>query len=89
MSAAGFDPYHIETIQVLRAHFDKRPKELVCAHINEGIDDTESVLHEIWRTLTSRYGTNDGVFDSTRKKILNFRNTISPLKPPSATAIGR
>ena len=73
LSAAGFDIYPVDTIHALRVHTDKRPKELVSAYINAGIDDPASVLDEIWRTLVSRYGSNDVVASSVTRKLETFR----------------
>ena len=55
-SAAGYDPYPREIIRALRVHTDKRPKALVTAYINAGLENPADVLQEIWSEFKKRYG---------------------------------
>ena len=73
-SAAGFDPYPREIIRALRVHTDKRPKQLVTAYINAGLDDPASVLQEIWTEFRRRYGSNDIVASCITRKLDKIRN---------------
>ena len=72
LTAAGFDQFPRDTIHALRVHLEKRPRELVSAFINAGLDDPEGVLQEIWEELISRYGANDIVAASVLKMINQF-----------------
>ena len=73
-SAAGFDPYPREIIRALRVHTDKRPKQVVTAYINAGLDDPAGALKEIWDTLKERYGSNDIVASCITRKLDKLKN---------------
>ena len=73
LSAAGFEDYPADAIFVLISHTDKRPKDLITAYVNAGIDSPSETLAEIWENLIRKYGSNDIVACSIIKKLERFR----------------
>ena len=74
LSAAGFDDYPADAIYVLISHTDKRPKNLITAYVNGGIDSPSQILAEIWENLVRKYGSSDIVASSIIKKLERFKS---------------